>query len=119
MTSHAANPGCAESAETSSRTKASLSLSNGNSNGSGSGSGAGGGGGGGVLPGEKDVDDVLVGKTHEGTREFLGLIDEVRIWNRELSQKEVKEHMNMGYDELFAVDPRQRLTTTWGAVKKL
>ena len=79
----------------------------------------GGSGGGGVLPGEKDVDDVLVGKTHEGTREFLGLIDEVRIWNRELSQKEVKEHMNMGYDELFPVDPRQRLTTTWGALKKM
>ena len=79
----------------------------------------GGTGGGGALPGEKDTANVLVGDTHEGTREFLGLIDEVRIWNRELSQKEVKEHMNKGYDELFAVDPNQKLTTTWGTLKRL
>ena len=63
--------------------------------------------------------DVLVGKTHEGNREFLGLIDEVRIWNRALDEDEVIEQMESGYFEIFAVDPRQKLTTTWGHLKDL
>ena len=69
-------------------------------------------------PGKADTADVLVGRTHEGNREFLGLIDEVRIWNRALTEDEVIEQMESGYFELFAVDPRQKLTTTWGHLKK-
>ncbi len=68
-------------------------------------------------PGKADQDDVLVGKTHEGQREFLGLIDEVRIWNRALTEEEVIEQMEIGYFEIFAVDPRQKLTTSWGHLK--
>ena len=48
------------------------------------------------LPGAADTADVLVGKTHEGNREFLGLIDEVRIWNRALSEDEIRAEMDMG-----------------------
>ena len=69
-------------------------------------------------PGKADTADVLVGRTHEGNREFLGLIDEVRIWNRALDEDEVIEQMESGYFELFAVDPRQKLATTWGHLKK-
>lgn len=68
-------------------------------------------------PGKADTANVLVGKTHENQREFLGLIDEVRIWNRALSEEEVNEQMEMGYFEIFAVDPRQKLATTWGQLK--
>ena len=68
-------------------------------------------------PGKADTDSVLVGKTHENQRELLGLIDEVRIWNRALSEEEVNEQMEMGYFEIFAVDPRQKLATTWGQLK--
>jgi len=68
-------------------------------------------------PGKADTANVLVGKTHESQREFLGLIDEVRIWNRALSEEEVNEQMEMGYFEIFAVDPRQKLATTWGQLK--
>lgn len=68
-------------------------------------------------PGTADTAVVFIGKTHEGSREFLGLIDEVRIWNRALSEDEVVEQMNNGFDELFPVDPRQKLTTTWGIIK--
>ena len=68
-------------------------------------------------PGKADTADVLVGRTHEGNREFLGLIDEVRIWNRALDEDEVLEQMEMGYFEMFAVDPRQKVTTTWGHLK--
>ncbi|RKU26423.1 hypothetical protein C6495_17505 [Candidatus Poribacteria bacterium] len=68
-------------------------------------------------PGKADTDSVLVGKTHEGQREFLGLIDEVRIWNRALDEDEVIEQMEIGYFEMFAVDPRAKLATTWGNLK--
>ena len=68
-------------------------------------------------PGKADTANVLVGKTHEGQRELLGLIDEVRVWNRALSEEEVIEHMESGFFEIFAVDPRQKLTTTWGHLK--
>ena len=68
-------------------------------------------------PGTADTAELLVGKTHEGSREFLGLIDEVRIWNRALSEEEVIEQMEKGYFELFAVDPRQKLATSWGTLK--
>lgn len=68
------------------------------------------------LPGKKDTAKVLVGNTHEGTREFLGLIDEVRIWNRALSQKEVQFHMNAGKNKV-SVEPNGKLTTSWGNLK--
>ena len=68
-------------------------------------------------PGNADTSNVLVGKTHEGNREFLGLIDEVRIWNRALSEDEIVDQMDKGHFELFPVDPRQKLATTWGIIK--
>ncbi len=68
-------------------------------------------------PGKADTQNVLIGKTHEANREFLGLIDEVRIWNRALSEEEVNEQMNKGYLELFPVDPRHKAATTWGTIK--
>ena len=67
------------------------------------------------LPGTADTDDVLVGKTHESNREFLGLIDEVRIWNRALSEDEVLAEMDIGM--LTPVDPLGKLSTTWGTLK--
>ena len=71
-----------------------------------------------ALPGKNDKDDVFVGKTHEASREFVGIIDEVRIWNRELSGKEVKEQMEAGRMKLLGVDPQQKLASTWGLLKK-
>ena len=72
----------------------------------------------GALPGKADKQDVFVGKTHEGAREFVGTIDEVRIWHRELSEKEVKEQMNASRLKLLGVDPQQKLTSTWGLIKQ-
>ena len=45
------------------------------------------------------------------------MIDEVRIWNRALSEEEVNKQMNKGHFEIFAVDPQHKLTTTWGNFK--
>ena len=50
-----------------------------------------------TLPGLADTASVLVGKTHEGNREFLGMIDEIRVWNRALSETEILEQMATGY----------------------
>ena len=68
-------------------------------------------------PGKADTANVLIGRTHEGNRELLGLIDEVRIWNRALSEEEVNEQMEKGHFELFPVDPRHKVATTWGTIK--
>ena len=78
---------------------------------------AGQGGGGIKLPGLADTQDVLVGKTWEGTREFLGMIDEVRIWNRALDEDEVRKEMGIGSEA--AVNPSGKLSATWGKIKSI
>ena len=71
-----------------------------------------------ALPGAADTSVVYVGTTAEGAnRRFLGLIDEVRIWNRALSEEEVIAEMESGYQSGTAVDPRAKLATTWSAIK--
>lgn len=68
--------------------------------------------------GNADTASVAVGAAGPGnTRYLLGMIDEVRIWNRALSDEEVNEHKEKGHFEIFAVDPRHQLTTTWGKLK--
>ena len=71
-----------------------------------------------ALPGAADTSAVYVGTTDEGAnRLFLGLIDEVRIWNRALSEEEVMNEMDIGYISETAVDPRDKVATTWGTLK--
>ncbi|RKU19809.1 hypothetical protein C6500_09805 [Candidatus Poribacteria bacterium] len=65
-------------------------------------------------PGAADTATLLVGKTHESNREFLGLIDEVRIWNRALSEEEVLAEMETS---LTPVEPLGKLSTTWATLK--
>jgi hypothetical protein len=68
------------------------------------------------LPGLSDTETVVVGKTHEGAREFLGMIDEVRIWNRALDADEIGAEMNRGGGET-PVEPQSKLATTWAQIK--
>lgn len=71
-----------------------------------------------ASPGAADTSNVFVGTTAEGAnRRFLGLIDEVRIWNRALSEEEVIREMETGFQTGTAVDPIQKLATTWGTLK--
>ena len=71
-----------------------------------------------ASPGAADASNVFVGTTAEGAnRRFLGLIDEVRIWNRALTEEEVIAEMESGYQSGTAVDPRAKLATTWGTLK--
>lgn len=70
-------------------------------------------------PGAADTSPVVIGTAGGGNiRYFLGMIDEVRIWNRALSEAEVNEQMNKGHFELFPVDPKQKLATTWATLKR-
>jgi hypothetical protein len=46
---------------------------------------------------------------------FHGLLDELRVYNRALSQAEVE--MNMTAEGLTAVEPTEKLALTWGTIK--
>jgi len=71
-----------------------------------------------VLPGLTDKDVVLVGKTGESSREFQGIIDEVRIWNKALSADEIVKQMNGG-GQTTPVQPNGRLVATWAQIKNM
>jgi hypothetical protein len=66
----------------------------------------------------KDVDnDLRIGGTFAGLRNFQGIIDEVRVWNRVLSVKEISDNMKLGFGQILSVSPDGQLTTTWGQLK--
>jgi hypothetical protein len=48
-------------------------------------------------------------------RPFNGIMDDVAIWNRGLSQAEIAEMMTVGIP--FAVEANGKLATAWGAIK--
>lgn len=66
---------------------------------------------------EDRTNDLRIGGSFAGPRNFEGIIDEVRIWNRVLPQAEIQENMSLGRRELMSVSPADRLTTTWGRIK--
>jgi hypothetical protein len=69
-------------------------------------------------PGAADTAPVVIGTAGGGgIRYFLGMIDEVRIWNRALSEEEINKQMEKGHFEIFPVDPKLKLTITWGNLK--
>ena len=56
------------------------------------------------LPGAADTKSVLIGRTHERRREFLGLIDEVKIYNRVLSEAEIIAQMRNRHQATTAAE---------------
>ena len=58
------------------------------------------------LPGLVDNSSVRIGNSHDTApahawmRHFLGIIDEVRVWNRALSEAEIREKMQMGLNTI-------------------
>ncbi|MFH1719960.1 MAG: LamG domain-containing protein, partial [Planctomycetota bacterium] len=68
---------------------------------------AGRGGSGITLPGAADTATVRIGTARDANREFLGMLDDVRIYNRALSQEEVQNAMvGEGLPQAFAPDPK-------------
>lgn len=60
--------------------------------------------------------DTIIGSWGEYGRYFIGVIDEVQVWDRALNEKEIKESME-NLMEMQAVDASGKLTTTWGDLK--
>ena len=59
-----------------------------------------------------------IGNSPVDARQFHGLMDEVRVWSRALTEAEIQEQMELGADDLLAVEPQGKLAITWGALKR-
>ncbi|MBC8232976.1 hypothetical protein H8E77_25820, partial [bacterium] len=59
--------------------------------------------------------DTMIGSWGGTGQKFNGIIDEVQVWDKALSEKEIKE--SMGDITITAVDTSGKLTTTWGSLK--
>jgi hypothetical protein len=60
---------------------------------------------------------ILVGTGEApGTHPTEGIIDEVWVFNRALSEDEIKEIMQKG-PEILPVEPKGKLATNWGVIK--
>lgn len=68
-----------------------------------------------VVGGISNERDAVVGSYHDGKEYFNGIIDEVRIYNRALSETEVKK--NFVSTGLAVASLAEKLTLTWGGIK--
>ena len=61
------------------------------------------------------IDNLLIGiERPPADGPFTGMLDDLGIWNRALSEDEINDLIEKG---VFAVEPGGKLTTAWGAVK--
>ena len=59
---------------------------------------------------------IVLGKDNEADIQYLnGFIDEFAFYTRALTEAEINADMNRGV--LFAVDPAEKLSTTWAGIK--
>ena len=63
----------------------------------------------------ENMDERRIGSEHDG-RFLIGMIDEVRIYDRILEEKEVEQNFEVKSNKL-AVDPAGKLSTSWGFIK--
>ena len=72
----------------------------------------------GVAGGEPEqMNERRIGSEHDG-RFLIGMIDNVRIYDRVLDEDEVKQNFESKSDQL-PVEPAGKLSTTWGYLKGL
>jgi len=72
-------------------------------------------GGAGGTP--ENMDERRIGSEHDG-RFLEGMIDDVRIYDRVLSEKEVEQNFKVESNEM-AVSLKDKLATRWGHLKEL
>ena len=60
--------------------------------------------------------ELSIGSRLNSGQSFVGIIDDVRLYNRALFQDEIEEVM--AGEETFAVSPSGKLAITWGMIKK-
>lgn len=68
------------------------------------------------LP-ELNTDFLIGAGENPGTWPLKGLIDEAFIFDRAITEDEVKEIMDDGFSLALAVDPKGKTATLWGALK--
>lgn len=61
---------------------------------------------------------VVLGDEKGMSRFYTGVMDEVAIFNRALSEEEVNSFMNSSLDKLLSVEPAGKLATTWAGLKQ-
>jgi hypothetical protein len=64
-----------------------------------------------------DISHETIGRNTIDSRYVDGILDEVVIWNRTLSDDEIRKAMN-GELVNAAVNTKGKLTATWGSIKK-
>ena len=72
--------------------------------------------GGGAKPPPVDEIDgsIMVGARHPGEEFFTGTIDEVFLFNRVITEAEIRDIMS---GDFLPVEPAEKLATTWGSLK--
>ena len=65
----------------------------------------------------ENMKERRIGSEHDG-RYLTGMIDNVRIYDRILDEKEVKQNFESKSDQL-PVEPAGKLSATWGYLKAL
>lgn len=68
----------------------------------------------GAVP--NDLTDFRIGDEYTNPRIFTGILDEVRIYNRILSEKEIEQNYKVKSNTL-AVNPAGKLSICWGKIK--
>ena len=58
-----------------------------------------------------------VGYNIDNNRPFNGLMDDLNVWKRGLTEEEVNTIMNDGVEAFLAVEAQGKLTTIWGRLK--
>jgi hypothetical protein len=69
---------------------------------------------GGTAP--EQWDERRIGSEHDG-RWLIGKIDEVRVYKRALTEKEIANNYTVKSNILTAVKPAEKLPTCWGEIK--
>ena len=59
-----------------------------------------------------------VGFNIDNKRSFMGLMDDLNVWKRGLTEEEVNAIMNDGVDAFLAVEAQGKLATAWGKLKE-
>jgi hypothetical protein len=61
---------------------------------------------------------MRIGNSPNGPRQFHGILDEIRIFPTALTKDDIVWHMERGAREVFPVDSRGKVTTTWAEIKR-
>lgn len=57
-------------------------------------------------------------RTDNASGRFNGMLDEIAIFSEALSEEEIQDIMNLGFEKYLAVEPAGKLATTWAEIKE-